>query len=122
MIQENPRTKRIADLIQRNLAIIIQREINDPRLAMVNISAVRVSRDLSYAKIYFTLIDTAQHGVEDVSTALKKAGGFMRVLLAKRVELRIMPQLKFCHDVSISHARKMSKLIDEAIARDQQIQ
>ena len=122
MLPENPRTKRIAYLIQRNLAAILQREIDDPRLALVSISAVRISRDMSNAKIYFTLITKNKHKhkhqIADVEKAFNQANSFIRYLLSQRIELRIIPKLNFYYDVSIEQARKISTLIDTAIAED----
>lgn len=105
------RTDRIAEVIQRELAQIIQQEVTEPRLpSFITISAVKVSKDLSHAKIYFTVFN------EDPNqTALKlnTAAGYLRTLLARNISLRIMPQLHFIYDESIAYGNRLSRLIDE---------
>jgi len=110
------RTDRIADTIQRELAQIIQQEIKDPRLGIVTLSLVKVSKDLAYAKIYVNVLPD-ESAVESVKT-LNKAAGFMRGLLAKRMTTRIIPALTFVYDDTTLQASKLSKLIDRAVAAD----
>lgn len=118
MPKEYSRTQRVADQIQRELAMLILQEINDPRLSLVTVTAVQVSRDLAYAKVFIT-----QHNDEnEIKTTLKvlnKAAGFLRYHLAQKIDLRIIPELKFVYDASISNGAKMSALIDEVIAEDE---
>lgn len=116
MPRDFKRTDRIGDAIQKALAMIIQQEMKDPRLGMVTISEVTVSKDLAHAKIYVNVLPD-ELGVESVKT-LNKASGFMRGLLAKQVNTRVIPQLKFIYDDTTLKANKLSKIIDEACKSD----
>ncbi len=112
------RTRRIGEQIQRELAVLIQRELKDPRVGMVTVSGVEVTKDLSQAKVYITLLDD-QRNVKEVLQALDHAAGFMRHELGQRLIIRSMPALKFYYDNSIRHGSEMSHLIDVAISSDQ---
>lgn len=113
------RTDRIADQIQRDLAVLLQREVKDPRVGMVTINSVNVSKDLAFADIYVTFmgVDDDQN-VEESLEVLEHAGGFLRSLLAKSIQLRTMPRLRFHYDHTIVDGPRMSRLIDKAVAED----
>ena len=133
------RTQRVADQIRREIAVLIQMELNDPRIGMVSVTAVEVSRDLSYAKIYVTVLNSlADSGAVNSSTlsapgqldkleieenlkALNKASGYLRSLLAKRLTLRSVPKLRFHYDGSVERGRHLSELIDNALAADRDL-
>lgn len=122
MPKEFSRTQRVAELIQRQLSLIILREIDDPRAKMITISHVEVSRDLSFAKVYITPMGNDDPKViAQTLKVLKKASAYIRHLLAGAVKLRIVPQLQFVYDGSISEGVRLSRLIDEAIDSDQKI-
>lgn len=113
------RIDRVADLIQRELSTILQRESHDPRFAMVTISAVTVTRDLAYAKVYVTSYQIKDKAaIQSTLQALNKAAGFFRSTLAKRIQLRTIPQLNFIYDESIEYGSRLSDLIDSAVKRD----
>lgn len=112
------RAERVADLIQKTLSEQLQREVADPRLAMVTFSEVKVSRDLAHAKVYFSTFG-AQDQVESVTQALRKAAPYLRRLVAKNCELRIVPELHFLYDDTLNTARQMSDLIDAALKKGQ---
>lgn len=106
------RTQRVAEIIQRRLALLIQKEIKDPRLpSWVTISAVDVSADFSYAKIYFTVLNA---NPDDVLAALNAASSFLRSQLAKVLTIRIIPHLQFFYDESLSYGRHLQDIIDKA--------
>jgi ribosome-binding factor A len=106
------RSQRVAELIQRRLAELIQQELKDPRLpAWVTISAVEVASDFSFAKVYFTSLKAEP---ADVLKVLNSASSFLRAQLAKALTLRIVPQLQFIHDESLDHGRHLQALIDKA--------
>lgn len=110
------RVDRVAELIQRTLAELIQKEVKDPRLqGFVTISAVKVSKDLSYAKVYFTVFNGDPAKAQVV---LNNAASFLRTALAKIITLRIVPQLKFVHDVSLEYGNRLSRLIDKVNNQD----
>lgn len=117
MGREFSRSRRVGEQIQRELASLVQFELKDPRLGMVTISAVEVSRDLSVAKVYFTVLD-AQHDIEQTLQGLTHAGGFLRRELAQRMKLRVVPELRFHYDSSIEKGSRLSALIDQAVSRD----
>jgi len=106
------RTLRVAELIQRKLAQLIQVECKDPRLpSWITISAVDVSADFSYAKVYFTVL---QSDPQQALSALNAASSFLRSQLAKTLTIRIVPQLVFVHDESLEYGRRMNAIINNA--------
>jgi ribosome-binding factor A len=118
MPKEYSRTERIADLLQRELARLIQQEMQDPRLSLITVTSVVVSRDLAHAKIYITQLKEDPNTTEIIKT-LNKAARHLRYLLAQETELRLIPNLKFFYDTSIGESSHLSALIDAAVAADQ---
>ncbi|MDR9438548.1 MAG: 30S ribosome-binding factor RbfA [Halomonas sp.] len=119
-MREFKRTDRVADQLQKELAVLIQREVKDPRLGMVTVSGVEVSRDLGYADVHVTLLgeQTPEHIKENLAV-LKRAAGFLRSQIARRIKLRHVPELRFHYDESVVRGQRLSSLIDEAVASDQ---
>lgn len=117
--KETSRGRKVADLIQRELAVLIQREIKDPRIGMVTINEAKVSRDLAFADIYFTVLPVGDD-VTQVEELLNQAGGFLRKQLARVLSTRTTPRLRFHYDTTIETGARLSKAIDEAIAEDEQ--
>ncbi len=99
---------------------MLRREVGDPRLANVTVSAVKVSRDLSHAKVYVTFLVPDEEQVTAGMQALSHAAGFLRSGLARRVKMRAVPDLRFIHDTSVSHGLHLSDLIDKAVEQDRQ--
>ncbi|PAU86245.1 ribosome-binding factor A [Pseudomonas sp. WN033] len=119
MAKEYSRTQRVADQMQRELALLVQREVKDPRLGMVTITAVEVSRDLAHAKVFFTLL--GKDSDEDVALnqeILKDAAGFLRMQLGRAMKLRSIPHLHFHYDESVRRGVHLSSLIERAVAED----
>ncbi|PTB85211.1 30S ribosome-binding factor RbfA [Pseudidiomarina aestuarii] len=114
------RTDRVGQQYQREIAMILQREIKDPRVSLVTVSAVEVSRDLAYAKVFVTFMQDDDNAVKAGLKVLNEASGFIRSLLGKRVRARITPKLRFVHDPSLNEGIRMSRLVDEAIRNDKQ--
>jgi ribosome-binding factor A len=105
------RTDRIAGMMQRQLAEIIQQEIKDPRLPrLITISAVKVARDLGHAKVYFTVFHADP---SETAMILNAAASYLRSALAKIATLRTVPQLHFIYDESIEYGKRLSRLIDD---------
>jgi ribosome-binding factor A len=104
------RPQKVADQIQRELSVALRREMRDPRLALVTITAVDVAPDLSHALVYFTCLEDAQ--VEPALKALARSAGFLRSHLAKRLKLYTTPALRFRHDASVARGARLSQLID----------
>lgn len=115
MPKDFPRSRRIAEQIQRELSEIVRLELKDPRVGMITITGVEVSPDYSHAKVYFTLLG-GEIEINQTSEVLRRAAGFLRSQLAQRLRLRTVPQLQFKFDVSIERGMRLSRLIDEAVA------
>lgn len=116
MPREFSRTRRVEAQIQRELAQLIQFELKDPRVGLVTVSGVEVSKDLAYAKVYVTALGDEAHSVDDMLAALKHAAGFLRHELGKRLTTRVTPQLNFVYDASVERGAHLSALIDEALS------
>jgi len=117
MPRDYPRSRRIAEQIQRELSDIIRLELKDPRIGMLTITDVEVSQDYAHAKVFFTQLGEAEKAAE-TAAALQHAAGFLRSQLARRMKLRIVPELHFKYDVSVERGVRLSRLIDAAIASD----
>ncbi len=139
MSEMSPRAQRIADQIQRELAVLIRLEMNDPRVGMVSITGVDVSNDLTSARVYATVMNSlgddadvneemlGEPGeldkleIDENINALNKASGFLRTMLAKRLNLRVVPRLRFYFDGSIRRGQRLLNLIDDALKADRQL-
>lgn len=121
MQQSFDRTSRVADELQRLLAILIQREVSDPRVPMVNINGAELTKDFAIAKVYVSFVEIEDADQCDLATAaLNQASGFLRSLLAKELNLRTIPKLLFIYDKTPGYGTKLSSLIDEAVTQDRQ--
>ncbi|GGJ99881.1 30S ribosome-binding factor RbfA [Pseudomonas matsuisoli] len=119
MAKQYSRTQRIGDQMQRELALLIQREIKDPRLGLVTITAVDVTRDLSHARVYTTVMGKdSPDEIKQNLDILKEAAGFLRMQLGKAMKLRTVPQLQFVYDASIRRGAELSALIERAVTED----
>lgn len=105
------RVRRISDRIHQELSLVFQREVADPRLAMVTVTAVEVDRELAFATIYVTALGT-QDRKKEVLSALESARGYLRRELAARVRLRSFPQLRFQWDLSYERGTRIDELLD----------
>ena len=117
MPRDYPRSRRIAEQVQRELSDIVRLELKDPRVGMITITDVEVTQDQSHAKVFFTVLGDAER-IADASAGLKHAAGFLRSELAHRMKLRVVPQLQFKHDESVERGMRLTQLIDDAIAQD----
>ena len=111
------RTQRIEAEIQRVLAALIAREVKDPRVGNVTITAVSVAADMGTARVYFTPF-ASRAPAEEVQRGLTHAGGFLRGELGRRLRLRHAPRLEFVFDASVEAAERLTRLIDGAVAAD----
>ncbi|MGL5251779.1 MAG: ribosome-binding factor A [Moraxella sp.] len=118
----NQRLQRLADQIQRELAVLIRDEINDPRLTgFVTISSVKISPDLGYADIYVTIMEkdmndamSKDYHIESLEV-LNKASGFLRTELSHLLKTRTTPRLRFHYDEVTANANYMMNLISKAV-------
>jgi len=118
MAREYARTDRVGQQIQKEIAVILMREIKDPRLSMTTVSAVEVTRDLAYAKVFVTFFNDNADEIKASLEVLAEAEGYIRSLLGKRLRARIMPHLRFVYDKSMAEGVRMSALVDQAVASD----
>ncbi|OIV47876.1 ribosome-binding factor A [Sodalis sp. TME1] len=119
MAKEYSRTQRVAQEMQKEIAIILQREIKDPRVGMATVSGVEVSRDLAYAKVFVTFLnDNTPEQVKTGVRALQDAAGFIRSLLGKAMRLRVVPELTFAYDNSLVEGMRMSNLVSQVVQND----
>jgi ribosome-binding factor A len=121
MARDYARTDRVGQQIQKEIAVILMREIKYPRVSMTTVSAVEVTRDLLYAKVFVTFFTNETEDIDASIAVLNEASGYIRSLLAKRLRARIMPNLRFVYDSSMSEGVRMSSLVDQAIASDKHI-
>lgn len=110
------RTDRISEQVKRVLAQLIRDKVKDPRIGMISILDVEVSKDLKMAKVYFDTFQTDK--IEDSTVGLNRAAGFLRRELGKELNLRSTPSLQFIYDDTEVKANDLSALIDKAVASD----
>lgn len=106
------RQRRVSQLLHRELSTLLLFEVRDPRLTGVTITEVDVTQDLLLARIYFSVMgDEGSEG--EALAAMQHAGGYLRSELAKRVQLRFMPELIFEIDRSAEYGRRIDALLDQ---------
>jgi ribosome-binding factor A len=110
-----PRAKRIAQQIQQTLSELIRREVRDPRLGMVTLTEVRVSNDLSYAKVYFSVLGAQPAQAQEI---LEAAAPMLRGPLGRALGIRHSPELRFVQDELIESGARLSALINQAVKDD----
>ena len=122
MAKEYSRTDRVADYLKRELASLLQFEIRDPRVGMVSITDITVSRDLGHARVFCTVLGKEdEEQAKESLGALNKAAGFMRTQLSKDSNMRTVPQLRFYFDTSVGQGRHMEDLIRRAADADRDL-
>lgn len=114
MPREYARHQRLGNQVLRSLSELIRFETKDPRLEGVSLTAVDLSRDLSVARVYFSLLDPDQDPAP-AEEALSHAAGFLRRRLGRELTARHVPELRFRHDDSAADAMRISELIDRAV-------
>ncbi|MBX2808494.1 MAG: 30S ribosome-binding factor RbfA [Cellvibrionaceae bacterium] len=118
--REFSRTDRVADAVKRALATLIQQEVRDPRVGMVNVNDVELSRDLAIAKVYISFVGKDEDAdCREACDALNHAAAYLRTLLAKQLAIRTTPKLQFFYDKTAIQGQQLSHLIDRAVASDQ---
>jgi len=107
------RKDRVNEQIRRELADLIHGELKDPRVGMVSITEVEVTPDYAHAKVWFSTL-AGEDRIPEIMNGLKKASGFLRRELGRRVRIHTTPELHFVHDQSLERGADLSRLIDEA--------
>ncbi len=118
MPRDYPRSERLASQIQRELAALVQHGLKDPRVAAPSILAVEVTKDLSYARVYFSVLDPDD--ASECLAALNRASGYLQREIGKQLKARVTPKLSFIYDDTDIRGRQLSDLIESAIASDRQ--
>jgi ribosome-binding factor A len=122
MSKEFSRTQRVSQQLQKDLAIMLQREVRDSRIGMVTISDVEVSRDLAYAKVFVTFLCVGEQTPESSLAALKEHEPQLRMMLGKRIRLRLTPEIRFTYDNTLVEGMRMSNLVSEVVSEDKRKQ
>ena len=107
----NQRSHRLAELIYREIGTIILTEMRDPRFKELTITSVKLNDDLSFAKVYFTLLDQAK--TKEIAKALNHAQGVFRSKIGERLDIKYVPQIKFYFDEAQENADKIEQLFKE---------
>lgn len=117
MPREFSRSKRLGNEVLRTLNELVRFETKDPSLKMVSLSSLELSRDLSVARVYFSMLDP-DGDPAPVQEGLERASGFLRSRLGREIKIRHVPELRFAHDDSAAEAQRISSLIDRALDSD----
>ena len=119
MGREFERTQRVSHFLHEELARLLQTTVRDPRVQQVNLTGVEVSRDLSHARVFFTLMsDVSEAERSEINGVLSKASGFLRSELAKSSSMRTVPRISFRFDESVGRGRDMESLLREVRRAD----
>lgn len=116
-MREFSRSQRVGAELRRILSFVIRDDIKDPRLTAVTVQEVRVTHDLSQAKVFVTFMESDK--ADQSLAVLQGAAGFLRRRLGEELKIRSVPQLEFVFDKSSEEGERLSSLIDQAVARDQ---
>ena len=122
MGREFERTQRVSHFLHEELARLLQSTVRDPRVQEVNLTGVEVSRDLSHAKVFFTLMNEAStEECAEVTAVLSKVSGFLRSELAKASAMRTVPRISFRFDESVGRGRDMETLLRKVRRADERL-
>ena len=111
MVGSFQRTDRVADLMRRDIAEVLLREVKDPRVSFVTITDVRLSKDLRNARVFFTALLQDGQTLEDVTEGLQHASGFVQRKVGGRLQLRCTPHITFAYDSSLENGSKMDAIL-----------
>lgn len=118
MPKDFSRSQRVVEQIQRELAELIRTEVKDPRVGFITLTGVEITPDYAHAKVFFTSM-LGEEKVPEILVGLRRAGGFLRRELGRRVRIHTTPELHFVYDRSVEEGSRMSKLIDEVVREDE---
>ena len=112
------RSDRVAEQVRRDLADLIRSELKDPRVGMISLTAVELTPDYAHAKVFYATL-SSEH-LEEIERGLKRASGFLRRELGRRIHIHTLPELHFVYDNSIERGASLSLLINQANALSDQ--
>lgn len=107
------RTERVAEALQEAVAELVQRELKDPRIGMITITRAVVSPDLRHSRVYFSRFGSDADRQKSLE-GLRSAAGFVRTQVARRLQLRVAPEIRFEIDENIEYAARIAELIDSS--------
>lgn len=115
--KNNNRLGRIDEELKKEISNIINYELNNPKITgMISVTRAKITPDLKYAKVYVSILNSKN--VKDTLANLKKSAGFIRSEIAKRINLRITPELIFVLDDSMEYGAKIDQILKEIIPSD----
>ena len=118
MPKEYSRSQRVVEQIRRELAELIRLEVKDPRVGYITLTDVEITPDYAHAKVFFTIM-TGEAGVPEILQGLRRASGFLRRELGRRIRIHTIPELHFHYDRSVEEGSRLSQLIDEVVKEDE---
>lgn len=118
MPKEYSRSQRVVEQIRRELAELIRLEVKDPRVGFITLTDVEITPDYAHAKVYFTSM-TGETDVPEILQGLRRATGFLRRELGRRVRIHTTPELHWHYDRSVEEGSRLSKLIDDVVREDE---
>lgn len=117
MARDFSRAQRVGEQIRRELAELLRLEVKDPRVGFITLTDVEVSADFAHAKVFFTSM-TGEENLDEILTGLRRASGFLRRELGRRVRIHQTPELHWHYDPSVERGAALSALIDKAVEED----
>ncbi|HQZ02000.1 MAG TPA: 30S ribosome-binding factor RbfA [Thauera sp.] len=118
MPKEYSRSQRVVEQIRRELAELIRLEVKDPRVGFITLTDVEITPDYAHAKVFFTSM-TGADDVPEILQGLRRASGFLRRELGRRIRIHTIPELHFNYDRSVEEGSRLSRLIDEVVREDE---
>ena len=118
MPKEFSRSQRVVEQIRRELAELLRTEVKDPRVGFITLTDVEITPDYAHAKVFFTSM-LGEEKVPEMLIGLRRASGFLRRELGRRVRIHTTPELHFVYDKSVEEGSRMSRLIDEVVREDE---
>ena len=118
MPKEYSRSQRVVEQIRRELAELIRLEVKDPRVGFITLTDVEITPDYAHAKVFFTSM-TGEADVPEIQRGLRRASGFLRRELGRRIRIHTIPELHFHYDRSVEEGSRLSRLIDDVVREDE---
>lgn len=120
MPREFTRSTRVAEQLRREIGSLMRFGVKDPRAQNATVTDVEVSKDVSYARVYFSVLDDDAEKIRETERALNHAAGYLRRELGQVLRMRHVPELRFTYDSSIAEGARMDALIEAARRRDRE--
>ena len=122
MPREFSRSRRVGQQLMKEIAVIIQRDLKDPRLGMPTVSSVDLSPDLKSARVYLTFLNFTDQQIRGALRILTAAKGYIRSAVGKNMKLRVIPDLNFLYDPSLIEGMRIGHLVDQSVSRDEELE